>query len=577
MTSPGQQWIDRSAAARGEPRTWEVMARYFTADLHLGHRNIIEVSQRPFRDAAHMGTELVERWNSTVEPTDEVIVLGDFAMGRAAETPPNRSLLNGRKVLLAGNHDRCWHGHKKGVEASTDLYLEAGFDEIWQGSVGLRIGEVSVVACHFPYRGDSHDHDRYVAHRPWIRAPGSSTGMFIQSWKMRDRRSQRQVSAAWGLRAGGGDHAPRADDGATILTAHKVHGGPTHTRSRRFRRPDDNGAEGALKGVRVPVGGQIASSERSSVHAPPQSWRAPSFRRTNPVGNSVRSEKSLMTDDNDPVQVLGERTAAPRSFAVALGIEAPESFVDDERHARRYCHRDTDRGRLRATRDAELLASGNERDELLVRRRTVADEDIERRSVAIVVPFEGDLQRAARDMSERAVGIRLNARCGVRQKTTLELVLAEQSGKTLGDSRPLAEAASFLPSPRRGARCASVSRVCWSRATSRREMGLFASAALGRGSRERRLRGSDVLAANQLRDRASTLLCVAVTLVSLRLRPLAERECLRCIAERGERALSSSTTSTLRVRTADENVLGQALEAQVRLLKEVWRAFSAAQ
>lgn len=26
------------------------MARYFTADLHLGHRNIIDYSSRPFRD-----------------------------------------------------------------------------------------------------------------------------------------------------------------------------------------------------------------------------------------------------------------------------------------------------------------------------------------------------------------------------------------------------------------------------------------------------------------------------------------------------------------------------------------------
>lgn len=119
--------------------------------------------------------------------TDEVIVLGDFAMGRIAETLPTAALLNGRKVLLAGNHDRCWHGHKKGVEAATDRYLEAGFDEIWQGSVGLRIGEVSVVACHFPYRGDSHDHDRFVAHRSVDRGAWLLHGHVHQSWKVRDR------------------------------------------------------------------------------------------------------------------------------------------------------------------------------------------------------------------------------------------------------------------------------------------------------------------------------------------------------------------------------------------------------
>ena len=93
------------------------MVRYFTADLHLGHGKIIEYSDDPSADAAHMGVELVERWNATVEPTDEVIVLGDLRYGRIAETLPAVAELNGRKVLLAGNHDRCWHGHKKGVRA----------------------------------------------------------------------------------------------------------------------------------------------------------------------------------------------------------------------------------------------------------------------------------------------------------------------------------------------------------------------------------------------------------------------------------------------------------------------------
>lgn len=60
-----------------------LMARYFTADLHLGHRNIIDYSGRPFRDAEQMNGALVERWNTTVTPEDEVIVLGDDSGFRA--------------------------------------------------------------------------------------------------------------------------------------------------------------------------------------------------------------------------------------------------------------------------------------------------------------------------------------------------------------------------------------------------------------------------------------------------------------------------------------------------------------
>ena len=163
------------------------MARYFTADLHLGHRNIIDYSGRPFRDVEQMDEVLVERWNATVAPDDEVMVLGDFAMGRIDETLPVAGVLNGRKVLLAGNHDRCWHGHKKGVEAATDRYLAAGFDEIRQGTIDLAVGGVPVVACHFPYRGDSHDHDRHVAHRPVDAGAWLLHGHVHERWKVRDR------------------------------------------------------------------------------------------------------------------------------------------------------------------------------------------------------------------------------------------------------------------------------------------------------------------------------------------------------------------------------------------------------
>jgi calcineurin-like phosphoesterase family protein len=101
------------------------MTRFFTADLHLGHRNIIEYCSRPFPDVDEMNAALVDRWNETVGDEDEVIVLGDVAMGRISETLPLVGRLRGRKVLLAGNHDRCWQGHRQGVEAATVRYLDA--------------------------------------------------------------------------------------------------------------------------------------------------------------------------------------------------------------------------------------------------------------------------------------------------------------------------------------------------------------------------------------------------------------------------------------------------------------------
>ena len=142
------------------------VATWFTADLHLGHRNIIDYCERPFAGVDEMNRALVENWNATVGDDDTVWVVGDFAMGKIAETLPIAGELAGHKILLAGNHDRCWVGNGRRAEGWTERYLDAGFAEVVQGTAEVPIGGRSVLLCHFPYRGDSHDHDRFVDERP---------------------------------------------------------------------------------------------------------------------------------------------------------------------------------------------------------------------------------------------------------------------------------------------------------------------------------------------------------------------------------------------------------------------------
>ena len=50
----------------------------WTADLHLGHGNIIKYCNRPFRDAHHMNTTLIANINSRAKPGDKLIHVGDF-------------------------------------------------------------------------------------------------------------------------------------------------------------------------------------------------------------------------------------------------------------------------------------------------------------------------------------------------------------------------------------------------------------------------------------------------------------------------------------------------------------------
>ena len=52
---------------------------YFTSDLHLGHDNAIEFTNRPFSTVDEMNLALVQNINETVGTDDELWILGDFS------------------------------------------------------------------------------------------------------------------------------------------------------------------------------------------------------------------------------------------------------------------------------------------------------------------------------------------------------------------------------------------------------------------------------------------------------------------------------------------------------------------
>lgn len=93
---------------------------YLIADTHFGHTNIIPYESRPFSDVEEMDRELVKRWNETVGKQDLVFVLGDFSFYGKERTAKICKALQGKKVLIMGNHD----------SHSVPFYLECGFAEV---------------------------------------------------------------------------------------------------------------------------------------------------------------------------------------------------------------------------------------------------------------------------------------------------------------------------------------------------------------------------------------------------------------------------------------------------------------
>ena len=90
------------------------MARvFFTSDLHFGHKNLC-VGLRGM-SAEESDQLIINNWNKVVTKRDLVYVLGDITMENQNDIPKYLSKLNGRIVLIGGNHDtkQCCDVYRK--------------------------------------------------------------------------------------------------------------------------------------------------------------------------------------------------------------------------------------------------------------------------------------------------------------------------------------------------------------------------------------------------------------------------------------------------------------------------------
>lgn len=85
------------------------MKTFLISDTHFGHQGVCNFLRddntklRPWNSADTMDEDLVTNWNSVVNKNDRVYHLGDVVINRKALKTLSR--LNGRKVLIKGNHD----------------------------------------------------------------------------------------------------------------------------------------------------------------------------------------------------------------------------------------------------------------------------------------------------------------------------------------------------------------------------------------------------------------------------------------------------------------------------------------
>lgn len=83
--------------------------QYFISDTHFTHKNFLSFTDdegnlvRPFKSVEEMDELMIENWNKRVRAVDRIYHLGDVCIHRRALKILER--LNGKKVLIRGNHD----------------------------------------------------------------------------------------------------------------------------------------------------------------------------------------------------------------------------------------------------------------------------------------------------------------------------------------------------------------------------------------------------------------------------------------------------------------------------------------
>ncbi len=114
---------------------------WFTGDFHLGHANILNIHNLPFKDIFEYNETILNNFNSKVSKRDTTYILGDFSLNKRWLTEYlNR--MNGNKIFIMGNHDLRYRStiseYALSVHDILDIVIKEGNEKYF------------ISLCHYP-------------------------------------------------------------------------------------------------------------------------------------------------------------------------------------------------------------------------------------------------------------------------------------------------------------------------------------------------------------------------------------------------------------------------------------------
>lgn len=136
------------------------MKIFVISDTHFGHEAIIRYCNRPFTSVEEMDQTMIKRWNETVSNSDIVIHLGDFALYGKDRIKEIVKQLNGKKILIMGNHDNYSEQFYRDVGFHTVSRFPIIYDNFYMMShAPLQLTETT---CYFNCYGHVHNDNKFV-------------------------------------------------------------------------------------------------------------------------------------------------------------------------------------------------------------------------------------------------------------------------------------------------------------------------------------------------------------------------------------------------------------------------------
>ena len=139
---------------------------FFTADLHLGHKNILTMTKRKFNSIEEHDNHVINCINSVVKPEDYLYILGDLGFHRNfIELLRCLSEINCKNIhVIKGNHDS--------LSDLVQLKRNNVIADVKEMKT-VQKGSKSVFCCHYPmrewpgfYRGHYHAYGHVHATLP---------------------------------------------------------------------------------------------------------------------------------------------------------------------------------------------------------------------------------------------------------------------------------------------------------------------------------------------------------------------------------------------------------------------------